>query len=310
MYLRDARELNLYMCVFPQKRAGAALEAGRLLDVARVAAAADERPPRGAGAARGAPHPASGACAGLWAFRTRWSRISPEVPFLPRASPAGEKPSTFQEGIRNRTEQNHLILEPAGTWRGNEPNRTGPSHDASEKRRPNHVELGKIIVRTEPNQTYEFRKVQNRNESNRTGSRTGSFLTFATRGSHSGCLRVHESRPCLKSGFCGLYPWRHSAGAATASREPEYRIPGLHYHVNFRKFPEILGDVCKDKTSFLHVLVENRFLRFAPVDFRRKPDPVLKYSLLNRGAFSRPGIAPASTAVARAPQLCLSGGRK
>ena len=93
-------------------------------------------------------------------------------------------------------------------------------------------------------------------------------------------------------------------------RELEYRIPRLHSSVNSQGFLEVFGDECKDKTSFLHVLVENRFLRFAPVDFRRKPDPVLKYSLLNRGAFSRPGIAPASTAVARAPQLCLSGGRK
>ena len=34
-----------------------------------------------------------------------------------------------QEGIRNRSES-------AGTGRGTEPNRTRPSHDASEKRRP------------------------------------------------------------------------------------------------------------------------------------------------------------------------------
>ena len=49
----------------------------------------------------------------------------------------------IQEGIRNRTEPaepNRLILEPAGTGHGTEPNRTGPSHDASEKRRPNCVE--------------------------------------------------------------------------------------------------------------------------------------------------------------------------
>ena len=44
-----------------------------------------------------------------------------------------------QEGIRNRTESA-------------EPNRTGPSHDASEKRRPNRVEPGKnhFPNRTEP----------------------------------------------------------------------------------------------------------------------------------------------------------------
>ena len=77
-----------------------------------------------------------------------------------------------------RTEPNRLIPEPAGTGRGTEPNRTGPSHDASEKRRPNRVEPGNIFVRTEPNRTDEFRKVRNRNESNGTGSfldRTGTL---------------------------------------------------------------------------------------------------------------------------------------
>ena len=55
------------------------------------------------------------------------------------------QPHARQEGIRsrtepNRTEPNRLILEPAGTGRGNEPKRTGPSHDVSENRRPNRVE--------------------------------------------------------------------------------------------------------------------------------------------------------------------------
>ena len=42
-------------------------------------------------------------------------------------------------------------MEPVGTGRGTEPNRTGSSHDAPEKRRPNRVEPGNIFVRTEPN---------------------------------------------------------------------------------------------------------------------------------------------------------------
>ena len=52
-----------------------------------------------------------------------------------------------------------VILEPAGTGRRNEPNQTGPSHDASEKHRPNRVEPGKINFRTEP---IIFQKVRNR----------------------------------------------------------------------------------------------------------------------------------------------------
>ena len=74
---------------------------------------------------------------------------------------------SLQEGIRNRTElaepnrtePNRLIPEPAGTGRGNEPNQIGPSHDASEKRRPNRVEPGNINFRTEPNRTDYFSKI-------------------------------------------------------------------------------------------------------------------------------------------------------
>ena len=73
----------------------------------------------------------------------------------PRA--ARQAPAEGQEGIRNRS-------EPA------ESNRTGPSHDAYEKRSPNRVEQGwlnKLPNRTEP---INFRKVRSRNESNPTGS--------------------------------------------------------------------------------------------------------------------------------------------
>ena len=41
-----------------------------------------------------------------------------------------------------------------------------------------------------------------------------------------------------------------------------------------RKLPEISGDSCKNKTKFLLVAAENRVLPFAPVEFRRKPEPV------------------------------------
>ena len=78
-----------------------------------------------------------------------------------------------QAGIRNRTEPAEANpTEPLnfGTGRNRtrgtepnrtepnrtEPNRTEPSHDASEKRRPNCVESGKIFSRTEPNRTDEL----------------------------------------------------------------------------------------------------------------------------------------------------------
>ena len=67
----------------------------------------------------------------------------------------------------SRTEPNHLILELAGTGRGTEPNRTGPSHDASEKRRPNRVKPGNSLFRTESNRTDESSK-KSGTETNRT----------------------------------------------------------------------------------------------------------------------------------------------
>ena len=61
------------------------------------------------------------------------------------------------------------------------------------------------------------------------------------------------------------------------SRELDSRIPRLNSPVNVRKLPEIFGDFCKNKTSFLCAFVENRFLPFPPVE-NRSPYPVLKYS--------------------------------
>ena len=71
--------------------------------------------------------------------------------------------------IRKEQEPNRLISEPAGTGQETEPNRTRPSHDASEKSRPNRVEPGKILFRTEPNRNDEFSKSlePNRIEPNR-----------------------------------------------------------------------------------------------------------------------------------------------
>ena len=40
-------------------------------------------------------------------------------------------------------------------------------------------------------------------------------------------------------------------GTFMLMRELEYRIPRLHYPINSRRFPEIFGDLCKNKTSFL-----------------------------------------------------------
>ena len=52
--------------------------------------------------------------------------------------------------------------------------------------------------------------------------------------------------------------------------------------VNSRRFPEIFGDFCKSGTIFMHVFVEICFLRFAPVDFRRKPEPVPRTQVLSQ----------------------------
>ena len=83
---------------------------------------------------------------------------------------------TYQEGIRNRTGQveakrtEMLVSEPAETVRGTEPNRTGPSHDAPEKRRPNRIEPENYF--SDPNriEPVNFRKVRNRTQPNPTDS--------------------------------------------------------------------------------------------------------------------------------------------
>ena len=54
----------------------------------------------------------------------------------------------------NRTEASHSGIGRNQTRK----HRTGPSHDASEQRRPNRVEPGHISFRTEPNRTDESSK--------------------------------------------------------------------------------------------------------------------------------------------------------
>ena len=92
----------------------------------------------------------------------------------------------WQEEVRKQTEPaapNRTERCNFGTVRGSEPNRIGPSHDASEKRRPNRVEPKQSFFGTEP---IIFEQVRNRNESNR----TGSFLGWAARGRQDGQLRA------------------------------------------------------------------------------------------------------------------------
>ena len=72
-----------------------------------------------------------------------------------------ERERYVQEGMRNRTEgaePNRTEPCNSGTGRNRtrnrtEPDRDGPSHGVSEKRKPNRVEPGKIHVRTETNRT-------------------------------------------------------------------------------------------------------------------------------------------------------------
>ena len=82
--------------------------------------------------------------------------------------------------------------------------------------------------------------------------------------------------------------------------ELEYRIPrSITYLASSWKFPEIFGDSCKNTTSFLWVFVENRFLPFAPVDFRRKPKPVPRTQVLPYSFPGNLGVVPSTSAFCR-----------
>ena len=96
---------------------------------------------------------------------------------------------------RNRTEPNRTessvkycrteLSEPARIGRGNEPNRSRPSHDASEKRRPIRFEPGNLIFRTEPNRLIFEKSEPKRIEPNRflPGRCLGLWLAGRTSGS-------------------------------------------------------------------------------------------------------------------------------
>ena len=57
---------------------------------------------------------------------------------------------------------------------------------------------------------------------------------------------------------------------------PRLRSPGIS-----DRFPEMFEDRRKDKTSFLYIFMENRFLPFSPVAFPRKPEPVPRIQVLS-----------------------------
>ena len=114
---------------------------------------------------------------------------------------SGRNKKPNRTGRIEPNESNRLILEPAGTGRGNEPNRSGPSQDAPEKRRPNRIEPGKLVFRTEPNRTEPVivRTIRNRNESNQ----TGSFLRKAKLDiCLQGALRATNSHRCVYLSEC------------------------------------------------------------------------------------------------------------
>ena len=51
--------------------------------------------------------------------------------------------------------------------------------------------------------------------------------------------------------FGSFFTFAGDAAGAYDKRELEYRTPRLHPPVNSRRFPEIFGDFCKNRTSFL-----------------------------------------------------------
>ena len=51
--------------------------------------------------------------------------------------------------------------------------------------------------------------------------------------------------------FGSCFTFAGDAAGAYDKRELEYRTPRLHPPVNSRRFPEIFGDFCKNRTSFL-----------------------------------------------------------
>ena len=124
----------------------------------------------------------------------------------------GSRCQHSQEGIRNRakpnrpnrtgrTEPNRLIPAPAGTGRGTEPNRTGRSHDAYEKHRPNRIEPGNYSFRTEWNRTGEFSKSPEPNRTEPVPSYILSLLRSPalSKSQLPSTLRIHCATYCCHS---------------------------------------------------------------------------------------------------------------
>ena len=76
---------------------------------------------------------------------------------------------------------------------------------------------------------------------------------------------------------------RRGHGHAEGLRGLEYGIPRLHSPVNSRRFLEIFGYFCKKKQAS----VSFRGKLFAPVDFRRKPEPLLRTQVFSQGPHPR-----------------------
>ena len=87
------------------------------------------------------------------------------------------------------------------------------------------------------------------------------------------CISLSLSLPLspslsLSSGFLFVTHCRGDviappvAWCTLRKRELEYGIPRSHSPAHSRRFPETFGDFCKNKTTFLRVFVENRFLLF------------------------------------------------
>ena len=98
----------------------------------------------------------------------------------------------------NRTEPNRLIPEPTGTGCETEPNRTEPDRATVCPKNASRTASNREQYISEPNRTepINFRKVWNRNESNR----TVSFLEYAL-----GIWPIRLTCPVRLTGFAALF---------------------------------------------------------------------------------------------------------
>ena len=104
---------------------------------------------------------------------------------------------------------------------------------------------------------------------------------------------------CARERLLGLRPRAACAWAAqlpSRSAHPRARLPQaarLHSPENSRRLPEIFGEVCNDKSSFLQVFVENRFLPSCRKRFRSTPAPPCRRRRCGRRGTT--GAAPTTT---------------